>query len=393
MINLNKRVILAVMTFFCILFAFCAGSPPVASPQTGSSQPASVRDDLDTAIRETSDYLNKQLANGNKLLILNVQSEYPALSEYIIDELIANTVNDRVFTVVDRQQLDAIRAELGFQMSGEVSDESAQSIGQMLGAQIIISGAISKVGDLYRLRVRALSVQSAQIEGQFNRNIPDGPTISALANSRATGYGSVQPGTSSSAKTATGSGTTASTASLPTAQAEAQPQEPANTVYKLGDKGPAGGIIFYDKGVFTNGWQYMEAAPNDIGPAQWGAYGTDVNGTSTSAGTGKANTQRIVPVLNQVNDDGAALLCTALNINGYTGWFLPSKDELNLMYVNLKVKGLGGFGNRYYWSSSSSSRGTAYIQNFNEGYQTGGQEWDTDARKNNTYSIRACRQF
>jgi hypothetical protein len=34
-------------------------------------------------------------------VILNIQSEYPALSEYVIDELIANTVNDRVFSVVD----------------------------------------------------------------------------------------------------------------------------------------------------------------------------------------------------------------------------------------------------------------------------------------------------
>jgi len=42
--------------------------------------------------------------------------------------------------VVDRQQLDLIRAELNFQMSGEVSDESAQSIGQMLGVQSIMSG-------------------------------------------------------------------------------------------------------------------------------------------------------------------------------------------------------------------------------------------------------------
>jgi hypothetical protein len=88
-------------------------------------------DELDAAIRETSDYLNKQLPKGNKLMILNVQSEFPALSEYIIDELIANTVNDRVFSVLDRQQLNTIRAELNFQMSGEVDDETAQSLGRM----------------------------------------------------------------------------------------------------------------------------------------------------------------------------------------------------------------------------------------------------------------------
>jgi hypothetical protein len=158
-----------------VALAGCAGGP------------ATNDDQLDAAIRETSDYLNANLTTGNKLVILNIQSEYPALSEYIIDELIANAVNDRIFTVVDRQRLDAIRAELDFQYSGEVDDDTMQALGRMAGAEIIVSGAVSKIGNLYRLRVSALSVQSAQIEGQFNRNIPNGPTIAALVQS--TGYG------------------------------------------------------------------------------------------------------------------------------------------------------------------------------------------------------------
>ena len=189
------------LALLCAVLVACAGSPaPVSAPaapvsaqpaltQTVPVQAASAPDELNAAVRETSDYLNRQLPKGNKLLVLNVQSEFPALSEYIIDELIANTVNDRVFTVVDRQQLNVIRAELGFQMSGEVDDATDQALGRMAGAQIIISGAVSRIGDLYRLRVRALSVQSAEIAGQFNRNIPDNPTVAALVKSKATGYG------------------------------------------------------------------------------------------------------------------------------------------------------------------------------------------------------------
>jgi hypothetical protein len=177
------------VALLCIVLSACGGSPPVQSVSTTPTASASAPDDLNAVVRETSDYLNKQLPKGNKLLILNIQSEFPALSEYIIDELIANTVNDRIFSVVDRQQLDAIRMELGFQMSGEVDDATAQALGRIAGAQIIISGAVSRIGDLYRLRVRALSVQSAQIEGQFNRNISSNPTIEALVQSKATGYG------------------------------------------------------------------------------------------------------------------------------------------------------------------------------------------------------------
>ena len=140
-------------------------------------------DELDIAIREASNYLNNNIPQGSKLVILNVESEYPALSEYIIDELISNTVNDRVFTVVDRTNIALIQQETSFQMSGEVSDETAVSIGQMLGAQIIVSGAVSQIGDRFRLRVRALDVTTAQILGQFNRNVGSGQTtMTALIN-------------------------------------------------------------------------------------------------------------------------------------------------------------------------------------------------------------------
>jgi hypothetical protein len=171
-----------------VLFLACNSGPAAAPAPAPAPAPAAPADELDAAIRETSDYLNKQLPRGNKLVILNIQSVFPALSEYIIDELIANTVNDRVFSVVDRQQLNTIRAELDFQMSGEVDDETAQTLGRLAGAQIIVSGAVSKIGDLYRLRVRALKVENAQIEGQFNRNISSNSTIEALVKSRATGY-------------------------------------------------------------------------------------------------------------------------------------------------------------------------------------------------------------
>jgi WD40 repeat protein len=184
--------------------------------ESAPSEVAAQADELDAAVREVSDYFNTRLPRGNKLVFLNIQSDFPALSEYIIDELIANTVNDRVFSVVDRQQLDAIRAELDFQMSGEVDDDSAQALGRMLGAQTIVSGAVSQIGDLYRLRIRALGVENAQIQGQFNRNIPDGPTVTALVNSRATGYGSATTASSAPAP-AVSQAAPSSSAATPTA--------------------------------------------------------------------------------------------------------------------------------------------------------------------------------
>ena len=81
------------------------------------------------------------------IAFINIQSSSEALSDFIIDDLTANAVNDRIFTVVDRRQLDIIREEQDLQLSGDVDDATALSIGRFLGAQTIVSGWISSLGD------------------------------------------------------------------------------------------------------------------------------------------------------------------------------------------------------------------------------------------------------
>jgi hypothetical protein len=161
--------------------------------------------------------------------------------------------------------------------------------------------------------------------------------------------------------------------------------------YKVGDFGPAGGIVFYDKGTFSAGWRYLEAAPPETEfIAQWGAYEKTVGGTGTSVGVGKRNTQVIMEFLQRQGETGrAAQLCAALNFDGFKDWFLPSRDELNLMYTNLKTKGLGGFSDNWYWSSSEYLKYLsthAWVQRFSDGNQ--------DAYyKHHTGSVRAVRAF
>jgi TolB-like protein len=346
----------------------------------------SAQDGLDTAIRNASDYINNNVPQGSKLVILNIKSEYTPLSEYIIDVLTGNVVNDRVFTVVDRTNLALIQQEMDFQLSGEVSDESAQSIGQKLGAQTIVSGSITSFGNLWRLTIRALGVEDATVLGLYNENIPSSSTLAALTS----GPKTVEPVKNPTIALRTDAAITPNTGTASVTQAPA-PAPPTPTVYTIGGRGPAGGIVFYDKGDSSGGWQYLEASPYDIGDAPWGSTRTTVGGTLTYPGSGKRNTERIITTLRGV-DNLAAHLCVEFDLNGYKDWFLPSKDELNLLYTNLKVNRLGGFSNSRYWSSSEYETSQAWYQEFRDGRQSysgaaGGMS------KGNNYSVRAVRQF
>jgi hypothetical protein len=364
--------------FLCVtigLALFCAGSPAWVSAQSAAGPDA-----LDSAIREASTYLNGRVPKGSKAVFLNIRSDYPDLSEYILSVLSENAVNDGVFAVVDRQQLDSIRAELDFQTSGEVSDESAQSIGHMLGAQSIVSGAVSKIGSLYRVQVKAIEVQSAGVQGQWSRNVPTGMTIAALTERVASAAG------------ASGAAPARSGAAAQTAAA-AQPEVPVyDKEYKIGDTGPAGGIIFFDKGSNSGGWRYFEAAPSYMEViTRWGSGG-NVSGTGIGVGQGKQNTQTITTYMQQKKESGtAAQTCQTLDQGGYTDWFLPSQAELNLMYLNLRKQGLGDFSNGWYWSSSQSGDRNSWAQDFNNGNQT--DSYYSGGDKNRTNSVRAIRQF
>lgn len=126
---------------------------------------------IDDALENAVEYMNKRIQPNTKVVVLNFVSIWPQLSNYVVEELMGHIVNDGNLTVVDRANLEAIRKEMDFQLSGEVSNESAQAIGQKLGAQSIISGSIDDVGSGIRLRIKILSVESAQVLGMLNTDL------------------------------------------------------------------------------------------------------------------------------------------------------------------------------------------------------------------------------
>jgi formylglycine-generating enzyme required for sulfatase activity len=119
---------------------------------------------LDQAIQIAADEINASLPAGTGVAVINFTSPSARLSDYVIEEIMGKLIIPRKLVVVERNNLELIRKEMDFQLSGEVSDESAQAIGKKLGAEAIITGSLVDLGGDYRFRMYALSVESAARE-------------------------------------------------------------------------------------------------------------------------------------------------------------------------------------------------------------------------------------
>jgi hypothetical protein len=158
-----------------------------------------------------------------------------------------------------------------------------------------------------------------------------------------------------------------------------------------------GGIIAYilqpgDPGYDANVQHGLIAAPTDVpGTGVWGCSGTAIAGADGSAiGTGNQNT---IDIMNGCAGGAiAARICGNLVLNGYSDWYLPSKDELTKLYQNIGQgapapnTNVGGFANGGYWSSTEFDNLIAWYRIFTADYQSG-------ANKGLAVNVRAVRAF
>jgi hypothetical protein len=200
-----------------------------------------------------------------------------------------------------------------------------------------------------------------------------------------------------------GSGTTPISRSCTTTSGGSTPIACAVSTTGTRVFGPGGGIVFSDAGPGQPWGRYLEAAPSgwfgtlgvtaDPGLA-WapvipgGLHCRNLNITGdfgTAIGTGPANTTAITAVCT------AAQAPAAWAARNYTGgglavgsWFLPSKDELNQLFLQRAV--VGGFDIASYWSSSQIDADNALIQGFSSGTPS-------PQGKNRGFRVRPVRAF
>jgi hypothetical protein len=156
--------------------------------------------------------------------------------------------------------------------------------------------------------------------------------------------------------------------------------------FSVGSRGPAGGIIVYDKGSVRGGWRYIEAAPEDQSRSimWWDVPFIYVGGTGTVIGSGWTNTAKIIK--SQGKGHYAAILCAEYRGGGKSDWFLPSKNELVLLRKALPGGREGGLTGKYYWSSSEVDGSLAWRvgENDDDKFADG---------KDCTGCVRAIRMF
>ena len=156
-----------------------------------------------------------------------------------------------------------------------------------------------------------------------------------------------------------------------------------------------GGVVFYileegDTGYVLGETHGLIAAVADQSSGiRWynGSYVT-TGATATAVGTGSANTDAIIAAQGATTTSYAAGLAKAYAAGGYTDWFLPSKDELNKMYLKKEIlEAVSGFTafSDYYWSSTEDGNDNAWEQDFYDG----GQSYNYKFYPNYVRAVRA----
>ena len=240
------------------------------------------------------------------------------------------------YNIISRSRREMLLDKHKFTLSqscGDVTLTCALEVGKYLSADLLIFGLFTKTGRLFHITLTLVNINTTEIDGSISINAPD---LDKLAKNLHNGIEEMF------GVRITSDGVTLSTSQETVPIQSESPDPVIGEFYE-------GGIVFYLDG-------------------QGGGL------VSSSADLGRYNWNE------------AKILCSNIELNGYNDWFLPSKEELNLMYERLSKQVDNGFEGHYYWSSSEDSYNYAWYQKFDDGSQT-------NYLKSYIFQIRTVRAF
>ena len=127
--------------------------------------------ELQEALKETAEQFSSSLRAKSVVAIIGIYSGNAELSDFMMDELALHFIKIRKITIADRANLEAIKKEMNFQLSGEVGDETMQQLGAKVGAETVIQGVLKQYGGIYTLTIRALNVKTAAISDMYRMDV------------------------------------------------------------------------------------------------------------------------------------------------------------------------------------------------------------------------------
>jgi hypothetical protein len=217
----------------------------------------------------------------------------------------------------------------------------------------------------------------------------------------ATGTGASSPITVSGLSNGTAYTFTVTATNAAGTSAASSASNSVTPAYQVGDVGPGGGKIFYDAGSTLSWGRYLEAPGNTWSGGggdpiyAWSGNTTTLIGASaqgTAIGTGAANTTAAIA---QNSTAGRAITAARAYNGGGVTWSLPSKDELNQMFVNRSL--IGGFyvniDNHYYYTSSEYNATNVWVQRFTTNTGGGGEQYFYQKGNSGVTFVRPCRAF
>jgi hypothetical protein len=128
--------------------------------------PAFKEGSIENAIYLAANQLAREMPKNVKVAVISFASADKELGEFALEEVTGYLSSAGAMHLFDRKSLDSIRQEHNFQMTGDVDDESAVSIGQFAGADVVITGSSTGSGATRRLRFKALDVKTGALLSQ-----------------------------------------------------------------------------------------------------------------------------------------------------------------------------------------------------------------------------------
>ena len=126
---------------------------------------------LDNALEQAGSFIGNNLNIDTTIAIISFSSLSDDLSNYIINGLTTSILRTENLRIVSRARISQLHSELRFQASGYVSDETAQRIGHMIGAETVITGSITRINNIYRLNIQGLEVETAIVQMSLDFDI------------------------------------------------------------------------------------------------------------------------------------------------------------------------------------------------------------------------------